>query len=97
LCSLPAMDIIAEWKMERERRKRSILSSNPWENIILCLGSEGYSVKNIQDILTLGRDGDQGNRDMWDLGPGKAPKWSASQEEWAYNVSYYTASSSKVI
>ena len=54
-------------------------------------------MKNIQDILTLGRDGDQGNRDMWDLGPGKAPKWSASQEEWAYNVSYYTASSSKVI
>jgi len=71
-----------------------MLSNSLWENVILCIGSEGYSVKTTHEILTLGRAADQGIRDMWGLGPGKAPKWTADEEERAYNVSNFTAVSS---
>lgn len=77
-----------EWKRVEERKHRHVLKDNQWENAILCLGSEGYSVKYIQEILTLGRGADQGIRDLWGLGLGKAPKWTADQEKEAYNVSH---------
>jgi len=82
-----------EWKKEEERRNRHVLSDSQWVNVILCLGSEGYSVKQIQEILTLGRESDQGIRDLWMLGLGKAPKWTTDQEKQAYDVSYYTSGS----
>ena len=90
------MDTIIEWKKEPERKNRRSLSHNKWENDILCLGSEGYSVKYIHEILTLGRRADQGIRDLWGLGLGYSPKWTTSQDKQAYNVSCCTASSSVV-
>lgn len=84
------MECIAGWKLEEDRLKRPPLSDNPEQNTILRLGSDGYLVEEIQRILTEHRPGDQGIRDMWNIGNGDGKKWTANQVKEAYNVSLHS-------
>jgi DNA-binding transcriptional MerR regulator len=64
-------DMDPQWGEDDRARAESIL----WNSRILALGSEGYSLKRIQEILTSGRIEDQMIRDKWVLGDGNEPKW----------------------
>jgi DNA-binding transcriptional MerR regulator len=75
-------DMDPQWGEDDRARAESIL----WNSRILALGSEGYPLKRIEEILTLGRIEDQMIRDKWVLGDGNEPKWDKDMKTRAKDI-----------
>lgn len=65
---------------------RQGLSQDPWASKILALGTEGYQLREIEQILTGGHKIYQSIRDKWELGSGNDTQWSSTDCERARDI-----------